>query len=275
MNYFIDFEATQFSQEIISVGCVREDGETFYALVAPKDGKITPFITNLTGITAEMLQNAMSPDHVFESFYDWALANDDTPNFFVWGNSDVDFLRHTFRRTESRKARIAIGYIAGSIVDYAKIFCKRVKADRCSLIKAYNALIDGEKEQNHHALDDAVLLFEVYKEVSNMTVTDLQEKMSTVITIKKSKEKKEKVSQSVYIAWNKIGFPSGTICIINKHKEAIMHWANLEEAAQWIFNNKINETQKATVTLERVQAKINSAYSCGAQYYGFNWRKVV
>ena len=95
MKYFIDFEATQFSEEIISVGCIREDGETFYSLVAPIEGKITPFITNLTGITAEMLQDAMSPDHVFESFYDWAFANDDTPDFFVWGNSDIDFLRHT------------------------------------------------------------------------------------------------------------------------------------------------------------------------------------
>lgn len=29
MKYFIDFEATQFSQEIISIGCIREDGQTF------------------------------------------------------------------------------------------------------------------------------------------------------------------------------------------------------------------------------------------------------
>lgn len=77
MKYFIDFEATQFSEEIISVGCKREDGETFYALVRPIEGKITPFITNLTGITAEMVEEAMSPDTVFEMFYDWAFKNED------------------------------------------------------------------------------------------------------------------------------------------------------------------------------------------------------
>ena len=126
MKYFIDFEATQFSEEIISIGCIREDGETFYSLVAPVDGKITPFITNLTGITAEMLKTAMSPDHVFEMFYDWAFIADDTPDFFVWGNSDVDFLRHTFKRTTSRKARMAIGYMCGSATDYAKKFCKTI-----------------------------------------------------------------------------------------------------------------------------------------------------
>ena len=51
MKYFIDFEATQFSNEIISVGCVREDGETFYSLVNVQRNKITPFITDLTGIS--------------------------------------------------------------------------------------------------------------------------------------------------------------------------------------------------------------------------------
>lgn len=35
MKYFVDFEATQFAGEIISIGCVREDGKTFYSLVAP------------------------------------------------------------------------------------------------------------------------------------------------------------------------------------------------------------------------------------------------
>lgn len=85
MKYFIDFEATQFSQEIISIGCIREDGQTFYALVAPKKGKITPFITNLTGITAEMIDSAMSADAVFSKFYDWLFENlDDAPEFLVW-----------------------------------------------------------------------------------------------------------------------------------------------------------------------------------------------
>lgn len=85
MKYFIDFEATQFSEEIISVGCKREDGETFYALVRPVEGKITPFITNLTGITAEMVEEAMSPDTVFEMFYDWAFKDaNEMPEGYVW-----------------------------------------------------------------------------------------------------------------------------------------------------------------------------------------------
>lgn len=37
MKYFIDFEATQFSQEIISVGCIREDGQTFLCTRSTKE----------------------------------------------------------------------------------------------------------------------------------------------------------------------------------------------------------------------------------------------
>ena len=39
MKYYIDFEATQYTHEIISVGCVREDGETFKSYVKVKDAK--------------------------------------------------------------------------------------------------------------------------------------------------------------------------------------------------------------------------------------------
>ena len=79
MNYYVDFEATQFAGEIISIGCIREDGETFYSLVAPVKSKITPFITNLTGITEEMLETALDPTTVFNSFYDWVWKDNDLP----------------------------------------------------------------------------------------------------------------------------------------------------------------------------------------------------
>ena len=50
MNYFIDFEATQFSNEIISIGCVSETDAKFSSMVYT-DKKITSFITKLIGIT--------------------------------------------------------------------------------------------------------------------------------------------------------------------------------------------------------------------------------
>ena len=250
MKYFIDFEATQFSEEIISIGCIREDGETFYSLVAPVDGKITPFITNLTGITAEMLKTAMSPDHVFEMFYDWAFIADDTPDFFVWGNSDVDFLRHTFKRTTSRKARMAIGYMCGSATDYAKKFCKTIKADSCALI--------------------AVMLFQVYDIATNIPVSELKEKMSAVVTIKKTGA----AAQEKIIKWNEMGLDKGTICIINKKGKALQIFKDIEEAADWVLNTKISEEQREKTNRNNIKKKIKSAYS-GGQYYSMAWRIVA
>ena len=46
MKFYLDFEATRFSNRIISVGCVAENGKTFYSLVKPgKKKKVDKFIT--------------------------------------------------------------------------------------------------------------------------------------------------------------------------------------------------------------------------------------
>lgn len=86
MNYFIDFEATQFSNEIISIGCVSETNAKFSRMIYT-DKKITSFITNLTGITDEMNKAAPSLDDVFTLFFYWILEhNDGTPCrfFLLW-----------------------------------------------------------------------------------------------------------------------------------------------------------------------------------------------
>ena len=70
MRYFIDFEASQFAEEIISVGCVDESGRSFYSLVRPKKPKkVTDFITKLTGITREEVLAAATADEVFSKLY--------------------------------------------------------------------------------------------------------------------------------------------------------------------------------------------------------------
>ena len=57
MKFCLDFEATRFSNRIISIGCVAENGNTFYTLVKPVNkAKVDRFITELTGITNAMLE---------------------------------------------------------------------------------------------------------------------------------------------------------------------------------------------------------------------------
>ena len=90
MNYFIDFEATQFSNEIISIGCVNQDGENFASMVYT-DKKITPFITNLTGITDKINKEAPSLDDVFTNFFYWVLEHNDGTScrFYCYGSTDL------------------------------------------------------------------------------------------------------------------------------------------------------------------------------------------
>ena len=99
MNFYLDFEATQFSNRIISIGCTNEKGSTFKTYVRPKNGKLNAFITELTGITPAMLENAPVADEAFNMFYEWAITNceDGTPKYFCYGDSDAKFIDATVR----------------------------------------------------------------------------------------------------------------------------------------------------------------------------------
>ena len=54
MDFYLDFEATQFKSNIIAIGCSCEYGDFDCLVRPPRKDHITPFITNLTGISKEM-----------------------------------------------------------------------------------------------------------------------------------------------------------------------------------------------------------------------------
>ena len=167
MKYFIDFEATQFSNEIISVGCVREDGETFYSLVNVQRNKITPFITDLTGISKDDVEIAPSSDEVFENLYDWLSQDKSKAQFFCYGNNDIGFIRRNLNKTNSIKAQMALSLIAFNLVDYSKTVVRHFGLIKSiALIKVLAHYRQEEEiEQNHNALEDALFLKEVYEKI--------------------------------------------------------------------------------------------------------------
>lgn len=119
MKYFIDFEATQYTGEIISIGCVDENGREFYTLVQPRKIKITKFITKLTGITSEDLQNAPTADEAFSAFYDW-IESGKKSEFYCYGRSDAEFITHTMRNASSLYAKQALKLIRENLFDYSE-----------------------------------------------------------------------------------------------------------------------------------------------------------
>lgn len=167
MKYFIDFEATQFSNEIISVGCVREDGDTFYSLVNVAKNKMTNFITELTGITKEDIEIAPSSDEVFTKFYDWLSQDKSRAQFFCYGNNDIGFIKKNLNKTTTIKAQMALSIIALHLVDYSKSVSRHfglIKSISLKKVLAYYRQVE-EVEQNHNALEDALFLKEVYEKI--------------------------------------------------------------------------------------------------------------
>ena len=101
MNFYIDFEALQFSEQIINIGCLAENGKSFETYVKPPKGeKVNKFITDLTGITNEMLAGAPSADEAFSDLFDFIIDNsDDTkPCYYCYGDSDKGFIAKTLKK---------------------------------------------------------------------------------------------------------------------------------------------------------------------------------
>ena len=167
MNFYLDFEATQFSQRIISIGCIAENGEKFETLVKPvKNEKVNAFITNLTGITNEMLENAPTADEAFNAFYHFVKDNngDGVPTYYCYGSSDKSFIKHTVSGMHDFQAIVFASSVQELLVDYSATVKSYLSTRELSLKKLV-ALIRHVEEvnQKHNAIDDAMMLKECYE----------------------------------------------------------------------------------------------------------------
>ena len=173
MNFYIDFEATQFTEEIISIGCVAENGNTFNCLVVPSDiKKITKFITNLTGITREMVEeNGYSPEMAFANLYQFVKDNngDAAPTFYCYGNMDKVFIKNTIKNMHNLNMILFASSVQALMVDYSNTV-KTYLFNRGLALKKLVALIRhvDEIEQKHDALDDALMLKECFEGLDSL-----------------------------------------------------------------------------------------------------------
>lgn len=172
MNFYIDFEATQFSNNIISIGCVTENGETFRTLVKPGTGeKLTNFIKNLTGITDEDLRNAPTADDAFNMFYEFVKNNTvGAPRYYCYGSSDREFIKHTVEGMRDFQAIVFATSIMSMLIDYS-ITVKSYMSKKMSLAKVIATIRNIENvDQTHDALDDAMMLKECHEGLTSINV---------------------------------------------------------------------------------------------------------
>lgn len=284
MKYFIDLEATQFSNEIISIGCVREDGETFYSLVNVAKNKMTNFITELTGITKEDVSTAPSSDEVFTEFYDWIIPDESKVQFFCYGNADLGFIRKNLNKATTVKAQMALSVLALHLIDYSKCVERHfglIKAISLKKVLAYYRQVD-EIEQNHNALEDALFLKEIYDRINEEEeVVDCPfpgyEKPLQIVSSTAPKAKTMPISRKLSITVDKFMNEDIEFDVLQtstkKGGTIIKRFSGKEAALNYIISTMSAETQEVAQP-RNVASRLIRASTRNEQYCG-RWWKIV
>ena len=159
MKFYIDFEATQYTENIISVGCVAENGDEFSSLVNCSY-KVGNFVTKLTGITNEMVSAAPAPDEVFTNFYKWVMERsvDSIPAYYCYGSADSGYIHKTVKNMKNFSAITFALSIAGNLIDYSKDVCSFFNMKQVGLHRVFLLMQEDAEEQKHDALEDAQML---------------------------------------------------------------------------------------------------------------------
>lgn len=286
MNFFIDLEATRFSNRVISIGCSAGNGATFSTLVKPVNkAKVDKFITDLTGITNEMLADAPTADEAFNQLFDFIELNSDgtEPMYYAYGNSDADFIRHTVRYMTDPRACVCAQAIMGNLIDYAVTVKQFFKAPNDLALRKVYMLIQSQKEfeQKHDALEDALMLQTVVEQLHKKCKP---EDKSTIMSMASQAKPKISKAPAIFVEWNnssKWEAPTGAdennyiIKAQDQHSKEIKYFNDLTTASLWIIKYVArNMSPKNAEHVNRVRNAIVAAseskkcrYNCYWEYY--------
>lgn len=247
MKFFIDFEASQFTQEIISIGCVAETGETFYSLVNTKH-KIGNFIAELTGITQAQINSAPDVDTIFDNFFFWlnTLTDGKKIEFICYGNCDTNFALNTLKNVKrSFFAQSSLSLLISNMLNYADYTKEYFGLNKhIGLLKVYQYYKhDNTIIQSHNALDDAIMLKYIYEQM-------------------RENPKEE----------NDFPFPEYMLlvnCFVPSDLEnPYKTFRGFPEAIKWV---KSYQSMPKETSAERVSNKLKNAIDNHKKYCGFFW----
>lgn len=279
MRFFLDFEATQFHGNIISIGCVNEQGQQFKSLVRPPEGdKVSGFIERLTGITNEMLAVAPTADEAFIHFYNYLATNGDDkmPEYYCYGDTDVDFLRHTMNHMTDIYAITLAQALCANLIDYSKdVKTFFVSPHRIALRKVYNLIKEEETEQHHDALEDAMMLAEV---VEKMKKNCRPEDSAVLAAMPKSEKPNTKKAPQLFLDWPNNMWDADTradasnwqICANNGSRTK--YFDSLDTATLWAIKYITRGySPKKQGDIETVANTIMNRIQSGKGYCNFKW----
>lgn len=279
MRFFLDFEATQFHGNIISIGCVNEQGQQFKSLVRPPEGdKVSGFIERLTGITNEMLAVAPTADEAFIHFYNYLATNGDDkmPEYYCYGDTDVDFLRHTMNHMTDIYAITLAQALCANLIDYSKdVKTFFVSPHRIALRKVYNLIKEEETEQHHDALEDALMLAEV---VEKMKKNCRPEDSAILSAMPKTEKPGYKKAPQMFLDWPNNMWDADTradssnwqICASANGRTK--YFDSLDTATLWAIKYITRGySPKKTKDVETVAQTIMNRIQTGKGYCNFKW----
>ena len=272
MNFYLDFEATRFSNRIISIGCVADNGNTFSTLVHPVNkAKVDKFITELTGITNEMLVDAPSADEAFNQLFDFIELNNDgkEPVYYCYGNTDTDFIKHTVKYMEDTRACICAQAIQGTMIDYAATVKKFFIAKSDLALRKVYMLIQSQENlvQKHDALEDALMLQTV---VENLHDKCKPEDKDTILAMPSQRRPKEKKAPTLFQSWNtQTKWEANTNAdeehwmfkCVDQHSGQVKYFNDINTAALWIIKYIArNVSPKKVDAVQRIERAVISAF---------------
>lgn len=292
MKFYVDFEATQFTERVIAIGCVCENGKSFRSMVRLcKGDKLTPFITQLTGITEEMLENAPTVDEAFRNFFYFVAenCNGEAPEYYCYGNTDVRFIKQTVKKMTDFLAITFATSMASLLQDYSVVVKNFFKTGPLGLFRVYSFMLPEAPRQSHDPLEDAIMLQYIEKNLREKCQPNdflpqvAPEKVNRPDKVQCINNRNPKIP-SIFYDWDgqapfKIvtGATAENYVVevrhFKKNTVRIQYFNNMEEAVIWDMkfgNNKFSPKNEAHY--RKAEKEIRNASKSGCKASGFYWQ---
>ena len=155
------------SETITEIGAVKiMDGEivnTFSKLINPQR-EISPQITELTGITNEMVKDASTIDQVLPEFLDFCGMRNNVKNTIVAHNAkfDVGFIKAEVARYNEKNEKGKLSFDDYPVIDTVALSKELFPDEKTHKLDAVCQRLGVSLENHHRALDDATATAEAF-----------------------------------------------------------------------------------------------------------------
>ena len=263
MRFYIDFEATQPENEIIAIGAVAENGATFHTLVKPQLSSISPYVSQLTHISAEDLEWGPDINKALIEFDAWMMSQESDImkcRFIAYGD-DSKFIKSTLPAITNGHAFTVAAILMAKIEDCydatRKFFHGTIK-----LVHAFNYVQAAETEQKHNPLEDAMMLQKVYE------YTQTHEPLPCHPLNK---------GFDAALSNASVKMPSGTFWCkhVNGGKNGkVRNFATCDDAIDWLITDVMRAKEPELIHRDRIMAHIMKAIRQNGKYCNYHWGRV-